>query len=55
MVLNQLKEQKDMKLKVGIYHRTQIDLTNNSKRREKKLSGSYFLSFRLFLKLKYGL
>jgi hypothetical protein len=25
-----LKEQKDMKLKGGIYHKTQIDLTYNS-------------------------
>ena len=29
-LLNVLKEQKDMKLKGGIYHRTQIDLTYNS-------------------------
>jgi Fic family protein len=34
MLLNQLKEQKDMKLKGGIYHRTQIDLTYNSNRIE---------------------
>ena len=33
-LLNQLKEQKDMKLKGGIYHRTQIDLTYNSNRIE---------------------
>lgn len=32
--LNILKEQKDMKLKGGIYHRTQIDLTYNSNRIE---------------------
>ncbi len=31
---DQLKEQKDMKLKGGIYHRTQIDLTYNSNRIE---------------------
>lgn len=33
-LLNILKEQKDMKLKGGIYHRTQIDLTYNSNRIE---------------------
>jgi Fic family protein len=33
-LLNVLKEQKDMKLKGGIYHRTQIDLTYNSNRIE---------------------
>lgn len=33
-LLNTLKEQKDMKLKGGIYHRTQIDLTYNSNRIE---------------------
>ncbi|MFZ4796702.1 MAG: Fic family protein [Bacteroidia bacterium] len=33
-LLNQLKEQKDMKLNGGIYHRTQIDLTYNSNRIE---------------------
>lgn len=33
-LLNLLKEQKDMKLKGGIYHRTQIDLTYNSNRIE---------------------
>ncbi len=33
-VLDHLKEQKDMKLKGGIYHRTQIDLTYNSNRIE---------------------
>lgn len=33
-LLNQLKEQKDMNLKGGIYHRTQIDLTYNSNRIE---------------------
>lgn len=33
-LLNQLKEQKDMKLKGGIYHRTQIDLTYNSNKIE---------------------
>ncbi len=33
-LLNILKEQKDMKLKGGIYHRTQIDLTYNSSRIE---------------------
>lgn len=33
-LLNYLKEQKDMKLKGGIYHRTQIDLTYNSNRIE---------------------
>lgn len=34
MLLNHLKEQKEMKLKGGIYHRTQIDLTYNSNRIE---------------------
>ncbi|MDH6341628.1 Fic family protein [Parabacteroides sp. PFB2-12] len=34
LLLNVLKEQKDMKLKGGIYHRTQIDLTYNSNRIE---------------------
>lgn len=34
LLLNQLKEQKEMKLKGGIYHRTQIDLTYNSNRIE---------------------
>ncbi|WP_413667501.1 Fic family protein [Mucilaginibacter sp. Mucisp86] len=34
ILLNNLKEQKDMKLKGGIYHRTQIDLTYNSNRIE---------------------
>jgi len=34
VLLNYLKEQKDMKLKGGIYHRTQIDLTYNSNRIE---------------------
>ncbi|MGK6352025.1 Fic family protein [Parapedobacter sp. DT-150] len=34
ILLNQLKEQKDMRLKGGIYHRTQIDLTFNSNRIE---------------------
>lgn len=34
VLLNNLKEQKDMKLKGGIYHRTQIDLTYNSNRIE---------------------
>lgn len=34
ILLNLLKEQKDMKLKGGIYHRTQIDLTYNSNRIE---------------------
>ncbi|MFA7445635.1 MAG: Fic family protein [Flavobacteriaceae bacterium] len=34
LLLNYLKEQKDMKLKGGIYHRTQIDLTYNSNRIE---------------------
>lgn len=34
LLLNQLKEQKEMKLKGGIYHRTQIDLTFNSNRIE---------------------
>jgi Fic family protein len=33
-LLNHLKEQKDMKLNGGIYHRTQIDLTYNSNRIE---------------------
>lgn len=33
-LLNYLKEQKEMKLKGGIYHRTQIDLTYNSNRIE---------------------
>ena len=33
-LLNSLKEQKDMQLKGGIYHRTQIDLTYNSNRIE---------------------
>ena len=33
-LLNHLKEQKDMRLKGGIYHRTQIDLTYNSNRME---------------------
>jgi len=33
-LLNMLKEQKDMKLKGGIYYRTQIDLTYNSNRIE---------------------
>lgn len=33
-LLNHFKEQKDMKLKGGIYHRTQIDLTYNSNRIE---------------------
>jgi Fic family protein len=33
-LLNILKEQKDMKLKGGIYHRTQIDLTYNSNKIE---------------------
>jgi Fic family protein len=33
-LLNHLKEQKDMMLKGGIYHRTQIDLTYNSNRLE---------------------
>jgi Fic family protein len=33
-LLNHLKEQKDMKLKGGIYHRTQVDLTYNSNRIE---------------------
>lgn len=33
-LLNHLKEQKEMKLKGGIYHRTQIDLTYNSNRIE---------------------
>ncbi|UPQ78462.1 Fic family protein [Flavobacterium azooxidireducens] len=34
LLLFQLKEQKEMKLKGGIYHRTQIDLTYNSNRIE---------------------
>lgn len=34
ILLNHLKEQKDMKLKGSIYHRTQIDLTYNSNRIE---------------------
>ena len=34
ILLSHLKEQKDMKLKGGIYHRTQIDLTYNSNRIE---------------------
>jgi len=34
ILLNYLKEQKEMKLKGGIYHRTQIDLTYNSTRIE---------------------
>lgn len=34
LLLHHLKEQKDMKLKGGIYHRTQIDLTYNSNRIE---------------------
>ncbi|WP_426483185.1 Fic family protein [Chryseobacterium sp. R2ACT005] len=34
VLLNRLKEEKDMKLKGGIYHRTQIDLTYNSNRIE---------------------
>lgn len=34
LLLNHLKEQKEMKLKGGIYHRTQIDLTFNSNRIE---------------------
>ncbi len=33
-LLNHLKEQQEMKLKGGIYHRTQIDLTYNSNRIE---------------------
>ena len=33
-LLNSLREQKEMKLKGGIYHRTQIDLTYNSNRIE---------------------
>ena len=33
-LLNHFKEQKDMRLKGGIYHRTQIDLTYNSNRIE---------------------
>src|SRR5690606_669216 len=31
---NHLKEQKEMQLKGGIYHRTQVDLTYNSNRME---------------------
>lgn len=34
LLLKQLREQKEMKLKGGIYHRTQIDLTYNSNRIE---------------------
>lgn len=34
LLLDVLKEQKDMKLKGGIYHRTQIDLTYNSNKIE---------------------
>lgn len=34
ILLNRLKEEKEMKLKGGIYHRTQIDLTYNSNRIE---------------------
>ena len=34
ILLNYLKEQKEMKLKGGIYHRTQIDLTYNSNKIE---------------------
>jgi Fic family protein len=34
ILLNQLKEQKDMRLKGGIYHRTQIEFTYNSNRIE---------------------
>lgn len=34
ILLNHLKEQREMKLKGGIYHRTQIDLTYNSNRIE---------------------
>lgn len=34
ILLNHLKEQKEMKLKGGIYHRTQIDLTYNSNKIE---------------------
>lgn len=34
VLLNYLKEQKDMKLKGGIYHRTQIDFTYNTNRIE---------------------
>lgn len=34
LLLNLLKEQKEMKLKGGIYHRTQIDFTYNSNRIE---------------------
>jgi Fic family protein len=33
-LLNKLKEEKDMKLKGGIYHKTQIDLTYNSNKIE---------------------
>lgn len=33
-LLNHLKEQKEMRLRGGIYHRTQIDLTYNSNRIE---------------------
>jgi Fic family protein len=33
-LLNKLKEEKDMKLKGGVYHRTQIDLTYSSNRIE---------------------
>jgi Fic family protein len=33
-LLNRLKEEKDMKLKGGIYHRTQIDLTYSSNKIE---------------------
>ncbi|WP_241676621.1 hypothetical protein [Flavobacterium pectinovorum] len=34
ILLNSLKEQKNIKLKGGIYHRTQIDLTYNSNKIE---------------------
>lgn len=34
LLLNRLKEEKDMKLKGGIYHKTQIDLTYSSNRIE---------------------
>ncbi|UCA61825.1 Fic family protein [Chryseobacterium rhizoplanae] len=34
ILLNHLREQKEMKLKGGIYHRTQIDLTYNSNKIE---------------------
>ncbi|MFP3581923.1 hypothetical protein SB659_20385, partial [Arthrobacter sp. SIMBA_036] len=34
ILLNHLKEQKELKLKGGIYHRTQIDLTYNSNKIE---------------------